>query len=130
MNSIRWFGIIVSFTVLALLTAYFIPSDSPLVFFRYFFGFVFVAIIPGYCLISLLFPEGKLDWIEKAVLSVALSFGIAGMAGLFLGLTGFFAFTPIIVTLSGIVLVLAFLAIIRRRSFEKKQVTTASGAEP
>ncbi len=130
MNPVRLFEIVISFTVLALLTAYLIPADSPLVVFRYFFGFVFVAVIPGYCLVSFLFPEGKLDLIEKTVLSVALSFGIAGTSGLFLGLTGFFAFNPIILTLSVIVLVLASLTIIRRRSIEKKQATTASRAEP
>jgi uncharacterized membrane protein len=126
-----WFGIIVLFTVLTILIAYFVSSDSPLIIFRYLFGFLFVAIMPGYCLVSVLFPNGnKLDFVEEAVLSVALSFGIAGIAGLFLGLSGFFAFSPIIVSLSGIVLVLALFAFIRKRSYEKTGVMTASSVKP
>jgi uncharacterized membrane protein len=123
----RWFGIIVLFTVLTTLTAYFVPSDSPFFIFRYVFGFIFVAILPGYCLVSVLFSkENKLDLIEEAVLSVALSFGIAGLMGLFLGLSPIgINFTSITVSLSAIVLILAVVAFIRKRSYEKSHVQSS-----
>ena len=123
----RWFGIIVLFTVLTTLTAYFVPSDSPFFIFRYVFGFIFVAILPGYCLVSVLFSkETKLDLIEEAVLSVALSFGIAGLMGLFLGLSPIgINFTSITVSLSAIVLILAVVAFIRKRSYEKSPVQSS-----
>ena len=55
---------------------------------RYVLGFVFVAFLPGYCLVNILFVKGdRLDLIEELVLSVALSFGLAGISGLFLGLS-------------------------------------------
>jgi uncharacterized membrane protein len=116
----RWFGIIVLFTVLTMSIAYVVPGDSPLFILRYVFGFIFVAILPGYCLVSVLFAkENKLDLIEEAVLSVALSFGIAGLTGLFLGLSPIgINFTSITVSLSVIVLILAVVAFIRKRSYE------------
>jgi uncharacterized membrane protein len=118
-----WFGIIVLYTFLTVLFVYFIPSDSPFSVFTGVFGFIFVAVVPGYCLVSLLFREGKLDLVEKAVLSVALSFSIAGVSGLFLGLSPIGITTPsIVISLSSIVVVLAFLAFIRKRKLRQLQV--------
>lgn len=119
MKSTSWFGIIILYTVLTVLCVYFIPSNSLFSIFTYVFGFVFVAVVPGYCLVSVLFQEGKLDLVEKAVLSVALSFSVVGVSGLFLGLSpiGITA-SSIIVSLSSIVVVLAFLAFLRKRKFQ------------
>jgi uncharacterized membrane protein len=118
-KSSSWFGIIVLYTVLTLLSVYFIPNDSPFSVFTYVFGFTFVAVIPGYCLVSLLFQEGKLDLVEKSVLSVALSFSIAGLSGLFLGLSPIgMATASLTVSLASIVVVLAFLAFLRKRQLQ------------
>jgi uncharacterized membrane protein len=117
-----WLGIIVLYTVVTLLFVYFIPNDSPLSVLNYVFGFVFVAVVPGYCLVSLLFREGKLDIIEKSVLSVALSFSIAGLSGLFLGLSPIGMTTAsLTVSLSSITVVLAFLAFVRKRKLREPQ---------
>jgi uncharacterized membrane protein len=118
-----WLGIIVLYTVLTILFVYFIPSDSPFSVFNYIFGFIFVSIVPGYCLASLLFREGKLDLVEKAVLSVALSFSIVGVSGLFLGLSPIGMTTAsLTISLSIIVVVLAFLAFIRKRKLRQFQM--------
>jgi len=118
----RWFGIIVLFTVVTMLTVYFVPSDSPFFIFRYVFSFVFVMVLPGYCLVTILFTkENKLDWVEKAVLSVALSFGVTGIMGLFLGLSPIgLTFTPITVSLSTLTLVLAVIAFVRKSRETRK----------
>jgi uncharacterized membrane protein len=122
-----WLGIIVLYTVLTILFVYFIPSDSPFSVFNYIFGFIFVSIVPGYCLVSVLFQEGKLDLVEKAVLSVALSFSIAGVSGLFLGLSPIGITTPsIIISLSSIVVVLAFFAFLRKRKFQVQSTEQVS----
>ena len=120
MKHTSWFGIIVLYTVITLFFVYFIPNDSVFSVFTSLFGFVFVAVIPGYCLVNLLFKEGRLDIIEKTVLSVALSFSIAGMSGLFLGLSPIGITTAsLTISLSIVVVVLAFLALIRKtRSIE------------
>ena len=105
------------FTVLTLLVTYLVPNDSLLVFLRYVFGFIFVSFVPGYCLVNILFiNKNGLDLVEEIVLSVALSFGLAGLAGLFLGLSPIgINFTSITVSLGGLVLVLAVVAFVRKR---------------
>lgn len=112
MKPIRWFEIILLITAATMLCTYLIPADSPAVFIRYALGIFFVFLIPGNCLVNILFRKrNKLDRIEEAVLSVALSFGIAGIAGLFLGLSPIgLNFTSINISLSGITLILAALA--------------------
>ena len=116
MKPTSWFGIIVLYTVLTILFAYLIPNDSPFSVFNYVFGFIFVSTVPGYCLVSLLFREGKLDLVEKAVLTVALSFSIVGVMGLFLGLSPIGITTAsLTISLSTIVVVFAFLAFMRKR---------------
>lgn len=118
MKPSRLLGIIVLFTVLTMSIVYVVPGDSPFFILRCVLGFIFVAILPGYCLVSILFArENKLDLIEEIVLSVALSFGLVGLMGLLLGLSPVgINFTSITVSLSVIVLVLAVVAFIRKRS--------------
>lgn len=104
--------------MLTLLFNYLIPSDSPLLSLNYVFGLIFVAFIPGYCLVNILFAssENKLDRVEEVVLSVALSFGIVGLSGLFLGLSPIgISFSSIRLSLTGIVLVLASAAYLKKR---------------
>jgi uncharacterized membrane protein len=59
--------------------------------------------------------KNRIDFVEQLVLSVALSFGLTGLIGLFLGLSpiGFY-FTPIAVSLTALVLVLATIAYFRK----------------
>ena len=105
-----------------MLFVYVVPSDSPFVAVTYVFGFIFVAAMPGYCLVNILFAskENKLSLVEEAVLSVALSFSIVGVAGLFLGLSPIgISFTSIRVSLSVIVVVLASVAFVRKWRFER-----------
>jgi len=59
--------------------------------------------------------RNKLDFVEELVLSVALSFGLDGLAGLFLGLSPIgINFTSITISLSAVVLTFAVIAFIRR----------------
>jgi len=123
-----WYAAIVLLTALTLLFVYVIPGDSPFAFLNYAFGFVFVTIVPGYCLVNVLFAtrENKLDRVEEIVLSVALSFGIVGLSGLFLGLSPVgINFNSIRVSLAAIVLALASVAYVR-----KWRLTRASGVKP
>ena len=72
--------------------------------------------MPGYCLVNILFMNrNKLDFVEELVLSIALSFGLDGLAGLFLGLSPVgINFTSITISLSAVVLVFAVVVFIRR----------------
>jgi len=110
-----WLGLIILYTTLTIASVYFIPSESIFSWLNYFLGFTFVAFMPGYCLINVLFKDGKLELIERLVLSIALSFSLVGVSGLFLGLSSIgIATNSIVVTLSGVVLILAFLAFIKK----------------
>lgn len=105
-----------------MLFIYLIPGDSPAAVVTYLFGFVFVAFVPGYCLVNVLFAkkENKLGFLEELVLSVALSFSLVGLAGLFLGLSPIgLDFLSIRLSVSGIVLFLASVAFVRKWRFAK-----------
>jgi uncharacterized membrane protein len=112
----RWLEIIVIYTVLTMVTVYFVSGDSPLFVIRYLLGFIFVVFLPGYCLVNILFTDvNRIDPVENVVLSVALSFGITGLVGLFLGLSPIgINFTSIIISLSAIVLGLGLVAFMRK----------------
>ena len=131
MKAQQWFGIIILFTVLTMLVVYAVPVDSVFVAVRWVFGFAFVVSMPGYCLVNVLFTgKNKLDIIEETVLSVALSFGVAGIAGLFLGLSPIgITFEPITISLTAIVLVLAAVAFLRKLKLEKNAAATPEQAE-
>jgi uncharacterized membrane protein len=101
------------------LVTYLIPSKpdfSVTLVPKYVLSFIFVAFLPGYCLVNILFlGKNNIDFVEQLVLSVALSFGLAGLIGLFLGLSPIgIDFTSIIVSLSLLVLVLAAIALVRK----------------
>ncbi len=93
-----------------------IPIDSVIVAIRYFFAFIFLSFVPGYCLVNILFiGKNKLDFVEQLVLSIALSFGLAGLVGLFLGLSPIgITFFPITISMSIVVLVFAIVAFARK----------------
>jgi uncharacterized membrane protein len=117
---LNWFGIILVYTALTLLSVYLIPEDSSLSVVRAALGYTFVVFVPGYCLVSLLFEESKLDFAEKLVLSVALSFSLVGISGLFLGLSPVgIGFASITETLGAMVVVLAVLAYLRKTGLVK-----------
>jgi uncharacterized membrane protein len=110
----------VGFTILTILVTYLIPSNpvfSVTLIPRYVLSFVFIAFLPGYCLVNILFlGKNSLDFVEQLVLSVALSFGLTGMVGLFLGLSPIgINFISITVSLSLLVLLLAVIALVRKR---------------
>jgi uncharacterized membrane protein len=115
LKPLRWLVIVFLFTVISLLTVYLIPSDSAIAGVRYVLGFTFIVFLPGYCLINVLFlGKNHLDLIESLVLSIALSFGLTGLIGLFLGLSPIgINFTSITVSLGVTVLALALISYIR-----------------
>lgn len=115
MQPVKWLSIIILYTTATLLCFYLIPSGSELSFLRYFFGFTFVVFVPGYCFINLLFEEGKIDIVETLVLSVASSFSVVGISALFIGLSPVgLRIDSIVISLSGIVVVFAVLAFLRK----------------
>ncbi len=120
LKPLRWFEIVVSFTVLTLVATYFIASDSYIVGIRYVLGYSFIVFLPGYCLVNILFlGKNRIDFVETLVLSIALSFGLTGIVGLFLGLSPIgITFVPITASLGILVLALAAIAYVRKNKEE------------
>ena len=85
---------------------------------------MFISFLPGYCLIEALFPaKGSMDIIERFALSVALSFTITMLTGLFLNFTTFgINLVPTLATLSLVTFFLASVALIRKH----RSVTAAA----
>jgi uncharacterized membrane protein len=128
MKPLRWFEIILLITVLTMLCTYLIPAGSELIFIRYTLSMFFMFLVPGNCLVNILFrKKNKLDIVEEAVLSVALSFGIIGISGLLFGLSPIgLDFTAITVSLSGITVVMAAAAFLLKNKelHQPEQQTT------
>ncbi len=115
MKSTRWLAIVLLFTVLTLLATYLVQTE-PLIYIRYTLSFIFIVFMPGYCLVNILFlGKNRIDLIESLVLSIALSFGLAGLTGLFLGLSPVgINFQSITISLSVIVIALTVIAYVRK----------------
>lgn len=127
MKPLHWLEIIIIITGLTILSVCLIPPESILGYLRSGLVIVFMFLIPGNCLVNILFRErNKIDLIEKVVLSVALSFGISGIIGLFLGLTPIgLNFVSITISLSSITLILAVTAfILKNREVKQQAITT------
>lgn len=100
---------------MTLLATLFVTTE-PLIYVRYILSFVFVVFLPGYCLVNILFiGKNRIDFVETLVLSVALSFGLTGLIGLFLGLSPIgIDFASITISLNALVFALASVAYIRK----------------
>lgn len=118
LKPVRWLQIILAFTITTLLVTILIPNDSSpaILAIRVIFAFIFVSFLPGYLLVNVLFiNKNRLDVVEQLVLSVALTFGLDGLVGLFLGLSPIgLTFSSITISLSTLVLVLTAIAFTRQ----------------
>lgn len=84
---------------------------------RSILGLLLVLFLPGYALIALLFPKkDDLDTIERLALSFGLSIAITPLVGLILNYTPYgIRLDPILVSLTGVTVVLCLFAFLRRR---------------
>jgi hypothetical protein len=111
-----WFWITIALSVVTILTIVTLPETGTVAYVRYFFGFVLVAFLPGYCLTETLFPkQTTLDAIERITFSIGLSFAVTALTGLLLSFTPFgLTLSTALPVLAAIVLVLAVVALIRK----------------
>jgi uncharacterized membrane protein len=77
-----WIVCLIMAATLALV--YFAPSDKLWVAVRICLGTVFVILVPGYALLSLLVGRTKINYLERLVLSIAASLAVISMIGLVL----------------------------------------------
>jgi hypothetical protein len=110
-----WFWAITTFT---LVTAAFIFTidSSALLYGRYVLGGVFILFLPGFMLISALYPRSEdLDGLERVALSIGLSLAIVPLVGLALNYTPWgIRLAPIVIAIAAIVEVLAVVCVLRK----------------
>ena len=107
--------------LLTILTVVFI--EMPVFIIHNILGFILVTFIPGYCLLSALFPgKNKLGGVERASLSIALSLIVAALTVLALKYTSGVSWTSTLLALSGISMVLVVLAFLRRWETDEKDI--------
>lgn len=109
-------GIVVIYIIVTSIIILFPPFNETIL--RQIVGFPLLFFIPGYVLVSALFPtKTELDPYERIALSIGMSISIVIAVGFFLNYTPFGIRIPsIIFSLSTIVLVLTAICAIRRIS--------------
>ena len=71
-----WFWGLTALVVFTMLVIFFVDA-SPLLYVRYVLGGVFILFLPGFMLISALYPRsGELDGLERLALSIGLSLAL------------------------------------------------------
>lgn len=84
--------------------------------FRIILGLLFVLMLPGYALISTLFPQKeRLGGIERLALSFGLSLALVPITGLILNYTFGISLNSVLYSLAVLVLLFSIIAIIRQR---------------
>ncbi|MCW4010281.1 MAG: DUF1616 domain-containing protein [Candidatus Bathyarchaeota archaeon] len=110
-----WFWAITALVALTMIVVFSVNA-SPLIYARYILGGVFILFLPGFMLISALYPRGgELDGLEKLALSIGLSLAIVPLVGLMLNYTPWgITLTPIMVSLAVLAEALAAGALVRK----------------
>jgi len=114
-----WLTVFVSIATLS--TVYLVPQEGPWLIARIVAGAVFVLFMPGYALVQILFPKKDMDFVERTVLSIGLSFAVSPIIGLMLNyiLWGI-RLESIVVSLSAVSIALVFGAIYKKFKMKQK----------
>jgi uncharacterized membrane protein len=115
-----WFWALTALVATTLLVV-FVVYASPWLYVRYVLGGVFILFLPGFMLISALYPRsGEMDGLERLALSIGLSLAIVPLVGLMLNYTPWgITLTPIMVSLAVFAEALALGALVRKYRYYK-----------
>jgi len=99
-----WYWATLIFTGVTVLLVLEVPENAyPIVYARYFFGSLFVLLMPGYALIRALYPAKRIDSIERIGLSIGMSIALVCLDAFLLN------FSPWKITVLSLVLSLSLL---------------------
>ncbi len=110
-----WFWAVTGLVATTMLVVFTVNTSS-LLYVRYVLGGVFVLFLPGFMLISALYPRsGELDELERAALSIGLSLAIVPLIGLLLNYTPWgIRLEPIMISMAVLAEALAVVCVVRR----------------
>lgn len=110
-----WFWAVTGLVATTMLVVFTVNASS-LLYVRYVLGGVFVLFLPGFMLISALYPRnGELDGLETAALSIGLSLAIVPLIGLLLNYTPWgIRIEPIMISMAALAEALAAVCVVRR----------------
>lgn len=122
-----WFWATTALVAITLIVV-FTVNASLLIYVRYVLGGVFILFLPGFMLISALYPRKEMDELERIALSIGLSLAIVPLIGLALNYTPWgIRLEPIMISLSLFTEILAVAIVIQRfRYFQLNQNTSTT----
>jgi len=121
----NWFFCVVAAALATIAAVYLLPSQYPIIMFRWVLGSIFVLFLPGYTFIKALFPTKELDNIERAALSMGMSIALVPITGLILNYTPWgIRTTPVTLSLLALTTIFATAAIIREHQTKLRIETT------
>jgi len=111
-----WYYLTLTISLLTLVVAYLIPSDSILVFLRWGFGLLFVLFVPGYTFVEALLPDAApLRGLDRYAVSVGMSLVLDMLIGFLLNYTPWgLELVPAVVSLAAISIISATVALLRK----------------
>ena len=117
-----WYYLTVAISLLTLAVAYFIPSDSILVFLRWGFGLLFVFFVPGYAFVEALLPDAvPLRGLDRYAVSVGISLVLDMLIGFLLNYTPWgLELVPAVVSLVLISIISASVALLRKFTISQR----------
>jgi uncharacterized membrane protein len=113
----NWFLVVIFLSIAAEIAIFLIPENYyPYIYIRNVLGLLLVTFLPGYSLISVLFPKKEMDKIEKTALSIGLSLAIVSIIGLILNFTPFgIRLVPVTTSLLAVTIILSMIGTSRER---------------
>lgn len=124
-----WFWIVLALSVGTTYSAYFIPETAvPFVYIRYVLGTIFVVFLPGFSLVTALFPTREIDSIERLALNIGMSLALVPLVGLLLNYTPWgVRLIPIITSLLALTITLSIVGLVRKYYVDRnRKVDTGS----
>jgi uncharacterized membrane protein len=113
-------------SVLLILSIIFIPATVA----RVILGLPFLLFFPGYVLVAALFSRSEMDAIERIALSFGMSIAVTALIGLGLNYTSWgIRLEPVLYSIFAFIIILSAIAIIRRRVYGRKELTSVINLE-
>ncbi len=121
-----WYWIILSLIIGTFILV--LQTPPQLIALRYVLGSIYVLYLPGYTLIEALYPRPEeLEPLERLALSIGLSLALVPLVGLILNYTPWgIRLEPITISLAILTLILSTIAIYRKYTYFKLQITKTS----